>query len=178
MRKTNLVIGARVSVAQLRELGGLEGLMRETKRSAHKNRLICVDGRPSEESEQRDLTLYLDGLQVYWGTVLDKRLVWTGTANGGKRHRGAAGALKAQGVKPGVSDVLIFNSPPAQPRAKGLAIEMKREFAGTLSDDQVQWSADLASQGWAVECCHGFEAAKALIIRLGYDPRGGGRDKI
>jgi len=47
---------------------------------------------------------------------------WAHPPNGGQRTRKGGGSLKAQGVKPGLPDILIFRPPEG---ALGLAIELK-----------------------------------------------------
>lgn len=158
----------RISVAQLRQLGGLSGLFKTFGRRGESRRGFCRDGGLSEESEQRILADRLLALEQEWLLVRGRRLVWAASANGSKRHRGAAGALKAQGVKPGFPDVMIYTTPPFFPQAKGLAIELKREKVGRLSEEQKCWAEDLRAEGWLVVCCHGCEQAWAWVRRGGY----------
>ena len=56
---------------------------------------------PTEEQEQIKLAEYLD-----W-----KGYCWCHVPNGGNRNVVTGAKLKKQGVKPGVPDVLIFDSP-------------------------------------------------------------------
>jgi len=62
----------------------------------------------TEAEIQKELALILD----------DANLLWTATANGGKRDKRTAASLKAQGLKPGVPDILIF-TPHLQGSAAG-----------------------------------------------------------
>ena len=66
---------------------------------------IRKDLIPSEEHEQRALALWLD-----WHKIL-----WCHVPNGGERSKAVAGKLKAAGVKAGVPDVLVFETPPCGP---------------------------------------------------------------
>lgn len=59
---------------------------------------------PSESFDQIQIAEYLDNQTT---------LLWCHVPNGGARHKGAAGKLKAEGVKKGVQDILIFTPPPS-----------------------------------------------------------------
>lgn len=67
--------------------------------------------------------------------------------NGGARTLRTAGRLKAEGVRPGVPDVLC---PVPRGGYVGLAIEFKRP-GGTTSPAQASWLAALAAEGWKAE---------------------------
>lgn len=136
-------------------------------RRPRRNLLICADGRPSEEAEQRDFASYMSTLVLLW-SLQGQRLVWTHNPAGGKRSAGEGGKLKAAGYRKGVPDAFIFNSPPSRPEAKGLAIELKRRHTGRASSEQKQWLLDLDGCGWITAVCHGAEEAIALINQLGY----------
>jgi len=81
---------------------------------------------PLESAEQEALAAALD----------QAGLLWTSTANGGRRDKRTAAGLKRQGLKPGVPDVLIFTAAPGAPR--GAAVELKRQAPnkGRLSPEQ------------------------------------------
>lgn len=136
-------------------------------RRPRRNLLLCADGRPSEEAEQRQFAAYMDALVLLWAAQ-GVRLVWTHNPAGGKRFRGEGGKLKASGFKKGMPDNFIFNSPPARPEAKGLAIELKRAHTGRASSDQRQWLGDLDGCGWITAVCHGAREAMDLVLQLGY----------
>lgn len=73
--------------------------------------------------------------------------------NGGKRPRGAAGKLKAMGVKPGVLDVLLplpFNG------WSGLAIEMKVGRNKT-TEQQDDWLEVFEASGYYTAVCYTLE---------------------
>lgn len=73
--------------------------------------------------------------------------------NGGKRPRGAAGKLKAMGVKPGVLDVLLplpFNG------WSGLAIEMKVGRNKT-TEQQDDWLEVFHASGYYTAVCYTLE---------------------
>lgn len=136
-------------------------------RRPRRNLLVCADGKPSEEAEQRDFAAYMDALVLLW-EAHGERLVWSHNPAGGKRVGGEGGKLKSSGYKRGQPDNFVYNTPPARPDAKGLAIELKRAHTGRASPDQRQWLADLDSCGWITAVCHGAQAAIDLVIQMGY----------
>lgn len=75
--------------------------------------------------------------------------------NGGGRSRAEAGRLKAEGVKPGVSD--LFVALPAGSR-HGLYIEMKAS-EGRVSDDQNKWLQRSCELGYAAHVCWSADEA-------------------
>ena len=83
--------------------------------------------------------------------------------NGGKRYRKTACTLKAEGVKPGVSDIFL---PVAKCGFHGMFIEMKRKQGGKLSDEQRSFISAVAKQGYFAIVPEGWEEAKEWI--LGY----------
>lgn len=84
--------------------------------------------------------------------------------NGGLRSKATAGRLKAEGVKPGVPDVVL---PVARKGFNGLYIEMKAA-KGKLSDPQKKWIEALKKQGYYVMVCYSFnEAADVISDYLG-----------
>jgi hypothetical protein len=76
--------------------------------------------------------------------------------NGGKRHRGTAGRLKAMGVKKGVSDVLL---PLPYNGWAGWAIELKVGKNRT-TDEQDDWLEALAAAGYYTAVCYTLEQFK------------------
>lgn len=69
-------------------------------------------------------------------------------------------ALKAEGVKSGVSDIFV---PIPRHGLHGLYIEMKRADGGTLSDTQKEFGAFAKSQGYGFFCAHGWKEAAECI---------------
>ena len=119
-------------------------------------------GPPTEADIQRDLAKVLD----------DANLLWTATANGGKRDKRTAAALKAQGLKPGVPDVLIFTPPPSG-IGRGMALELKRDSGqgkqrGRLSPHQRIWLEELRALGWRAEVAYGYDHALEILRGAGY----------
>ena len=81
-------------------------------------------------------------------------------ANGGHRHPSTAARLKAEGVKPGVPDLML---PYPSNGYNGLFVEMKRRVGGRLSEDQKHWRDMLQGYGYCVRVCKGWEEAKDAI---------------
>ena len=106
-------------------------------------------------------------IQKALAQVLDQvGCLWTATANGGKRDKRTGAGLKAQGVKPGVPDILIFC--PCNDYV-GVAIELKREKPrGKVSPHQQIWIEELRERGWRAEVCYGLDQALSLLKELGY----------
>ena len=78
--------------------------------------------------------------------------------NGGLRNKAIALKMKNLGVSAGIPDLCI-------PSLR-MYIEMKRSDGGVVSKEQKDWIAYLASVGYSVAVCHGFEESKMLIIEL------------
>jgi len=118
---------------------------------------------PSEAEIQKDLV----------GVIDQARLLWTATANGGKRDKRTAASLKAQGVKAGVPDILIFTPPPSG-MFQGLALELKRpqgfgKARGRVSAHQRVWLEELRAIGWRAEVAYGYDHAIEILKSSGYD---------
>ena len=122
---------------------------------------------PSEHSEQVRLARYLDSLGVLWCAV----------PNSGHGAHGRQGAIRgarmrAEGLKAGVPDILVFDKPPgegeARPTCSGVAIELKRVKGGRVSEEQRRWLKDLSARGWVTRVCNGFDEAATFLQELGY----------
>lgn len=84
--------------------------------------------------------------------------------NGGARHPAVAGKLKAEGVKAGVPDLLIFERAPDGCGGMycGLAIEMKVK-PNKPTPAQESWLAALADRGWQTAVAYSSEEAWAVL---------------
>ena len=80
--------------------------------------------------------------------------------NGGARQKATAGKLKAEGVKPGVPDLML---PVRRGEYAGLFLEMKRRKGGTVSAEQKGWMTALTAQGYKCLVCRGADEGKAAI---------------
>ena len=87
---------------------------------------------------------------VEW--ALWKGLPLLAIPNGGKRSAATAARLKAEGVRPGVPDLLL---PMARRGFHGLFIEMKRTKGGRVSDAQREWLHLLDAEGYRAIVCYG-----------------------
>lgn len=81
--------------------------------------------------------------------------------NGGPRNKVAAVRLKAEGVKPGVPDLFL---PVPRKGYHGMYIELKRRQGSRVSPEQREWKEKLQTQGYRVDVCKGFEAARDAIL--------------
>ena len=79
--------------------------------------------------------------------------------NGGARDRVTGAILKAEGVVPGVADLLLLV--PSGPY-HGLCIEMKTQ-TGRQSDSQKEWEKAVTSQGYAYSLVRSFADFKETI---------------
>jgi hypothetical protein len=79
--------------------------------------------------------------------------------NGGHRHPAVAAKLKAEGVRPGVPDIVL---PVARGAFHGLFIEMKSD-KGRASYEQLKFIASLKRNGYEAHICHGFDEAVEAI---------------
>lgn len=82
--------------------------------------------------------------------------------NGGQRHKATAAALKRQGVKSGVSDLVVME-------ARGGYFGLYLEFKATpprhaaLQESQRDWLALADERGYCAVLARGFEEAKAVL---------------
>lgn len=111
--------------------------------------------RLSEHDEQALVVAWADALAP---SVPELRMLFA-IPNGGARSKAVAGKLKAEGVRPGVSD--LFLSVP-KGCYHGLYIEMKA-ISGRASDEQKAWIAAAREYGYRAEVCFGADAAWAVI---------------
>lgn len=97
--------------------------------------------------------------------------------NGGDRSKSVAAAMKAEGVKSGVPDLVLPFPVVAAKELEGFAgaswyaglyLELKRvglqgRALGARSEQQVKWHRGLAAQRYAVVTAYGWLAAKEAI---------------
>jgi len=87
--------------------------------------------------------------------------------NGGARDEKTGALMKAIGTKPGVCDLLLLVS---RGTYHGLAIELKRQKGGTLTQNQKKWINRLNRNGYCAVVCYGAKEAIAKIewyLKLG-----------
>lgn len=117
----------------------------------HKNRLI-----PSEHAQQSTL--------IQWAQLVEKqypelRLLYA-VPNGGYRSARTAIAMKREGMKSGVPDLVL---PVARRIWHSLYLELKAG-SGSLSENQKRWIEMLSEQGNLVAVAYSFEEAKGILI--------------
>lgn len=81
--------------------------------------------------------------------------------NGEYRAMTVAKRLKAEGVTPGVPDMLVL-----MPKARAVFIEMKRQKGGVLSANQKEVIAKIESLGFDVLVCKGALDAKNQLEQI------------
>ncbi len=123
--------------------------------------------RDDEHATQAAVCRWLDAHSVLYCAVPNG--TWL-AGNKTARVRQMA-KLKAEGLKPGVPDLLIFTSPPAKPGCVGTALELKRAKGGKATEAQRWWLGWLERLGWACSVQHGADAAIAWLESLGYGVR-------
>ena len=112
---------------------------------------------PTEAQEQTTLFQWAG---IMYGKWPELRLCHA-IPNGGSRNPIEARHLKEQGVKPGIPDLFL---PCARGGFHGLYIEMKRRKGGRVSIEQKKAIIALREQGYRVEVCAGWEAARDVIM--------------
>lgn len=114
--------------------------------------------RHLEHAEQVEVVRWLRACGVLFCAV----------PNGARTSISVAKRLKAEGLEAGAPDLLIFTPPPKFPSVSGVAIEMKAQKGGRLSDEQAEWLASLSAHGWLAKCCRGAVDALTWLAELGY----------
>jgi hypothetical protein len=112
-----------------------------------------------EHSEQVTVCDALDAAGVCYFAVPNG-------ANVSKRERAK---LVAEGLKAGVTDLVVIDPPPARHGAPGVALEMKRRKGGRLSKVQKGWGKKFEDRGWIWIVAKGADDAIYQLRRLGYE---------
>lgn len=114
----------------------------------------------SEHQEQVDVVEYLQRVYpsvLFWSTPNGARL-----ASGRDKRLGAIrmNALKAEGLLPGVSDLIIF-----EPRGgySAMFLEMKKRSGGSASENQMWFLREVEKRGGYGVIANGFDEARAFI---------------
>src|SRR5678809_800056 len=111
---------------------------------------------PSEDEEQSTL--------ISWAKASLKRypelVLLYAVANGGYRSKLTAGKLKAQGVTPGISDLVL---PVARRGAHALYLELKA-LDGHPSEAQLWFAREASQEGNVVAFCWGWEMARDTLL--------------
>lgn len=115
-----------------------------------------------ESSEQQALMIHLHGEKQRGSILAPVYDAIYHVPNGGLRDYKTAKEMKKQGVKSGVSDLVL---PIARGGYFGLYIEFKasRPHNSSLSEDQFEWLRMVADNGYAATYAVGKEEAKEII---------------
>jgi hypothetical protein len=97
---------------------------------------------------------------VFVNWLKKNNILFTASANGGKRDLMTAMKLKRMGVSAGFPDIFI---PVPKGGYHGLFIELKRIEGGVVSSNQLLWINRLRSYGYYVKVCEGAEIAKKYV---------------
>ncbi len=111
------------------------------------------------ESTEQQLTVSWCRLQYPKYRIIS---IPNGQMIGGRNKFALIKKYKAEGLSPGVSDLLLC---VAKKGYHGLWIEMKDKGkkASNLSPDQVYWMSDMRDAGYRAEWAAGFDEAKKII---------------
>lgn len=112
---------------------------------------------PSESAEQRAL---IQRCHFATGPLTLARRIFA-IPNGGARHIVTAKRLRAEGVRPGVPDLML---PVARGGFHGLFLELKRRKGGHTSPEQETEIAQLRNEGYLVAVCYGADEAWQAIV--------------
>jgi len=117
----------------------------------------CKITEPQKEEELQELVArYNDNLG----------LLWFHPPNGGHRHAAVGAKLKRQGVKAGVPDVWILDT-PAGHDCRGVVIELKVK-GRKPTPEQVEWLAALEQRNWLTFCVNGLQEYVNVMRVLGW----------
>ena len=111
---------------------------------------MATNKTPTEHVEQAQF--------VAWFKSTYPNLMIFAIPNGEYRAMTVAKRLKAEGVMPGVPDLLVL-----MPKARAVFVEMKRQKGGVLSASQKEVIAKIESLGFEVLVCKGALDAKNQI---------------
>lgn len=116
------------------------------------------DGLPSESEEQKAIAKYLNFKNVFWFHP----------ANEGKRSWAKGRSMKAEGLLPGVPDIIILQSIPKYPNSRGAMIEMKRRKGGRISPEQQAFLSIASDHGWLTHVAYGADDALQFLQSIGF----------
>ena len=88
-------------------------------------------------------------------------VLWCASTGGARTSMAEAKRLKASGYKRGFPDVFVY-----EPRGPfhGLAIELKKEKGGRVSQAQKDWLNALEMRGYKATVAKGFDEAVAVLV--------------
>lgn len=110
--------------------------------------------KQTEAALQRTVVQYLS-----YALPRHEVLFWH-TPNGGLRSRATAGRLKAEGVVPGVADIIILWA------GRCIAIELKAK-GGSQSPAQKAWADQFTTAGGVYVVCRSLDAVERFLDAAG-----------
>lgn len=113
-----------------------------------------------ESLEQRAYVQWADVVRVPWLAEPIGRYLFA-VPNGGGRSKVEAAILKAEGVRPGVPDLMLALPTNLH---HGLFLELKRQRGGRVSPEQKAWIERLDSFGYKAAVCRGFGEARLVTL--------------
>tara|TARA_R100000315_G_scaffold35184_1_gene14541 strand:+ start:4372 stop:4866 length:495 start_codon:yes stop_codon:yes gene_type:complete len=155
-----------------RILKRIENFHERTKKDDSAERAAARELKPKRKTKQSSVPTERQE-QVRVAKLLDQLgLLWCHVPNEGHGRRGKEGAirgarLRAEGLKSGVPDILVFDK-NSRPGSVGLAIELKRQKGGRVSEDQKRWLEELEKRGWVCKVCRGFDEVHQVLKELNY----------
>lgn len=120
-----------------------------------------IQEKPPTEAQEQERLL---------GILRRQGVLYFAVPNGGRRGVREAVALRRQGVQPGIPDLVL---PGPDARWRCLAIELKRQKGGRVSEEQEAWHRLLVSCGWKILVCKGADDAVEQLCALGVLRRDG-----
>lgn len=138
-------------------------------RTLEKPKLMCpADIAKESESSHQTALLCWSSLPMVREYFPELKWLYS-NANGGSRgdtaqsRRIEGGKMKAEGVKPGVSDLTL---PVRRGPCSGLYIELKKLPGPSVgpSDEQLEFIEFVRAQGFAAVVCYGWIEARNMII--------------
>lgn len=90
-------------------------------------------------------------------------LKWMFAIKNAEKGGAIRGAMaKAEGVKAGVSDIML---PVPRHCVHGLFIELKTKTKGKTSKEQLEFGEEMFKNGYGFCVCNGWEAARNVLIQ-------------
>lgn len=136
-------------------------------KSPHAIALRYLERHPESYSLHREHYEQVKTFRYFELNEPDIYVLLAAMPNGGKRQRGAAGRIRAEGGKKGYPDILLD---AARGAYHGCRIEMKSPedkdlswSAGTLRSEQISYLQRLTDAGYYCSVCYGHEDAIAVI---------------
>jgi len=116
--------------------------------------------RNAKKTATSEHSLQVACVNWYRGTFPEYAPLLIAIPNGGKRNKGVAAKLKAEGVVSGVPD--LFCAVPVEDK-HGLFIEMKNGKSNDVTDNQRRIMFALRLQGYRAEVCRSYEEFCKII---------------